>query len=91
MSKPNFKPWRFVGQGILIDDDENEIVLGNVYSDDQIGWLIAAAPDLYEALKACLGSFGLVHAHKKLTTAPDGGIVCACDLARAALAKAEGR
>lgn len=52
--------------------------------------LIAAAPELLEALKACLESFSQAHAHRKLKAASDGSIICACDLARAAIAKATG-
>lgn len=45
--------------------------------------LLAAAPEMLEALEACVRSFGDAHAHRR-------GGSCACDLAKAALAKARG-
>lgn len=44
------------------------------------------------ALRACLESFGQAHAHKRIdgkAAHPDGSIKCACDVARAVLAKAD--
>lgn len=46
-------PWRFVGQGILINAHKQEIVLADLF-DEPNALLIACAPELLEALERTL-------------------------------------
>lgn len=86
--QPKFKPWHFAGQGVLIDDDENETLLGNLY-DEPAARLVAAAPDLYAALRELIERRDRASAGRgeRERDGSDGRYA----RARAALAKAEGR
>lgn len=93
-------PWRWVGEGILMDADDDEIPLSCLFSDGPEGRKIAAAPaaDLalrmiaagiarIEAFEFCFDGIRYSHRHDWSAVMDQIG----WDRARAALSKAEGR
>ena len=57
MSKPKWTPWKYVGGGQIQGADGKQVawLAGRTYPhDEQFGCLIAAAPELYEALAELL-------------------------------------
>ena len=77
-------PWTKAGD--IVDDNEGRVIF-NAYEDDDYAnaRLIAAAPDLYEALAAMLAC-----AEKEFPFTTGSGMSIAMDMARKALKKAAG-
>ncbi len=67
--------------------DENTALICKIYPDgERHRHLIAAAPDMYEALKDVLDE---LHKHHKMNVKKDYSLMIADSMARKAIAKAE--
>ncbi len=88
MSKHTPGPWINDGDGIVWS--ESDPIYGWIAdcrngAQDANARLIAAAPDLLEALRSMLSEFSV------MASPATAGEIAACEAARAAIAKAEGQ